>query len=120
MKYKLYYAAFFAIVFFSCTSHEKVNEKFIETGYMDSSIKPGDNFFLYVNGKWIDTAKIPATESGSVLFWTCIISPKARLHNILDSLQKASLEREALNKKWEIFMLQAWILLPLSGLVTTL
>ncbi|MEO7044950.1 MAG: hypothetical protein ABI091_06550, partial [Ferruginibacter sp.] len=31
---------------------------------IDASKKPGDNFFLYVNSKWYDTAQIPASQSG--------------------------------------------------------
>lgn len=30
---------------------------------IDSAIKPGDNFYLYANGKWYDTATILPTES---------------------------------------------------------
>ena len=35
----------------------------INLNYMDSSIKPGDDFFKYVNGKWIDSTKIPDDKS---------------------------------------------------------
>ncbi len=31
---------------------------------IDSSIKPGDNFFMYVNHKWYDTAQIPPSQAG--------------------------------------------------------
>ena len=27
---------------------------------MDTSVKPGDDFYRYVNGKWLDSFKIPA------------------------------------------------------------
>jgi putative endopeptidase len=37
---------------------KKVNAKFIQTEYMDSTVKPGDNFFEFVNGKWIKEAVI--------------------------------------------------------------
>ena len=30
---------------------------------MDKSVKPGDNFFLYVNGNWLKTAVIPPDRS---------------------------------------------------------
>ena len=30
---------------------------------MDKSVKPGDNFFLYVNGNWLKTAAIPPDRS---------------------------------------------------------
>lgn len=31
--------------------------------YMDTSVKPGDDFFKYVNGKWLDNTEIPADKS---------------------------------------------------------
>jgi putative endopeptidase len=31
--------------------------------YMDSTINPGDNFQMYVNGKWIDETEIPSDKS---------------------------------------------------------
>jgi putative endopeptidase len=39
---------------------------------MDLTVKPGDDFFNYVNGKWLDKTEIPADKStygsGSILF----------------------------------------------------
>ena len=35
----------------------------INTEYMDTSVKPGDDFFMYVNGKWIESTEIPADKS---------------------------------------------------------
>ena len=66
MKTKLLYAFAFLVSasIVACTTEQQPTQKFIETGYMDSTVKPGDNFFKFVNGKWIDTVKIPETESG--------------------------------------------------------
>ncbi|MGI8671008.1 MAG: M13 family metallopeptidase [Luteitalea sp.] len=35
----------------------------IETANMESSVKPGDDFFKYANGKWLATFKMPADKS---------------------------------------------------------
>ncbi len=35
----------------------------ISIEYMDTSVAPGDDFFSYVNGKWIAEAEIPADKS---------------------------------------------------------
>jgi putative endopeptidase len=35
----------------------------IDTSYLDDSIKPGDDFFRYVNAKWMDETEIPADKS---------------------------------------------------------
>ena len=35
----------------------------IDVHYMDTSVKPGDDFFRYMNGKWLDETEIPADKS---------------------------------------------------------
>src|SRR3954465_7589207 len=35
----------------------------IDTAQMDPAVKPGDDFFKYVNGKWLATFKIPADKA---------------------------------------------------------
>ena len=36
---------------------------FFDKSGMDTSVKPGDNFFLYANGKWIKDTQIPPSEN---------------------------------------------------------
>ncbi len=35
----------------------------IDTAQMDTSVKPGDDFYKYVNGKWVSTFKMPADKA---------------------------------------------------------
>lgn len=35
----------------------------INTTYMDRSVKPGDDFFRFVNGKWVDETEIPGDKT---------------------------------------------------------
>ena len=35
----------------------------IDSGGIDKSVKPGDDFFAYANGEWLKTAEIPADRS---------------------------------------------------------
>ena len=35
----------------------------INLGLMDKSVKPGDDFFRYVNGTWVDKTEIPADKT---------------------------------------------------------
>lgn len=35
----------------------------INLEYMDKNVKPGDDFFRYVNGTWFDQAEIPADRT---------------------------------------------------------
>lgn len=37
--------------------------KFIDPANMDTSVKPGDNFYLYANGNWLKNNPIPAKET---------------------------------------------------------
>ena len=39
------------------------NDEGINLSYMDSSIRPQDDFFNYVNGNWMKTAEIPSDKS---------------------------------------------------------
>jgi putative endopeptidase len=44
----------------------------VDLAAMDTSVKPGDDFYRYVNGKWLDSFKIPADRAaygtGTVVF----------------------------------------------------
>jgi putative endopeptidase len=47
-----------------CTNTAAAQQKpGINLQYMDKSVKPGDDFFRFVNGKWVDATKIPADKT---------------------------------------------------------
>ncbi|HKU17625.1 MAG TPA: M13 family metallopeptidase [Steroidobacteraceae bacterium] len=58
----------------------------VDLAQMDTSVKPGDDFYRYVNGKWLDSFAIPADRAsygtGTVVFE----KTEADLHAILDEL----------------------------------
>ena len=56
---------------------------------IDSSIKPGDNFFMYVNRKWYDSVKIPPSQAGVGTYMFMNYPQRLRLQGILDSVSKA-------------------------------
>jgi putative endopeptidase len=62
---------------------------FVDVAGLDTQIKPGDNFFRYVNGRWYDTAKIANDQSGVGSYSFMNIPQKKLLQNILDSVSKA-------------------------------
>lgn len=35
----------------------------VDLAAMDKTVKPGDDFYKYVNGKWLETAQIPPDKS---------------------------------------------------------
>ena len=56
---------------------------------IDSSVKPGDDFFMYVNGKWYNTVEIPSTQSGVGSYSFMNFPQRIRLQGILDSVSVA-------------------------------
>jgi putative endopeptidase len=53
---------------------------------LDASVKPGDNFFLHVNGGWLKTATIPPDRSQTGSFQDLQILSEQRLKTIVDEL----------------------------------
>jgi len=62
---------------------------FDKTG-MDTTVKPGDNFFLYASGNWLKKTEIPASETGWGSFYTLYDDNQKNLHKILDDLAAQS------------------------------
>src|SRR5436853_863629 len=66
---------------------------------IDSSIKPGYNFFMYVNHKWYDTAQIPPSQAGVGAYMFMNYPQRLRLQGILDSVSKASNTKGSIEQK---------------------
>src|SRR5580658_856756 len=72
----------------ACDSPEPPQKSFVDVAGIDSSVKPGDNFFRYVNGRWYDTAKIADDQTGVGSYSFLNIPQKQLLQHILDSVSK--------------------------------
>jgi putative endopeptidase len=59
----------------------------VELSGMDKAVKPGDNFFDYVNGGWEKTATIPADRSSTGSFQDLQILSEQRLKTIVNDLE---------------------------------
>ena len=57
---------------------------------IDSSIKPGNNFFMWVNRTWYDSAQIPPSQSGVGAYMFMNYPQRLRLQHILDSVAKVN------------------------------
>ena len=64
-------------------TEDQLNRKFVDVAGIDSSINPGDNFFMYVNGKWYDTARIADDQVGVGSYSFLNIPQRQLLENIL-------------------------------------
>ncbi len=61
----------------------------IDLQYRDTSVRPQDDLYRYVNGKWLDTAEIPADRARFGTSDQLTDQTLDQLHTILDSLQTA-------------------------------
>jgi putative endopeptidase len=50
-----------ALIGFSASSFAQ--DKGLELQHMDTSVRPQDDFYNYVNGSWMKTAQIPSDKS---------------------------------------------------------
>jgi putative endopeptidase len=62
--------------------------KALETSRMDTTASPCSDFFQYVNGTWIKTTEIPASESRWGTFNILADSNNQKLHEILENAAK--------------------------------
>ncbi|KAF2331988.1 M13 family metallopeptidase [Flavobacterium daemonense] len=84
-KSLLLFTAFLALT--ACSKHEGKKNTAI-TG-IDSTLKPGNDFFRYVNGKWYDSVPIPASQAGVGVYMFMNYPQRMRLQGILDSISKS-------------------------------
>ncbi|MBI1366568.1 MAG: M13 family peptidase [Alphaproteobacteria bacterium] len=61
----------------------------VETKYIDKSVRPGDNFYQYVNGGWLDTFKIPDEYASYGSFTVLFERSEERVRKIIDDAVKA-------------------------------
>ncbi len=68
----------------SSTTAQRYGTWGVDLEGMDRSVKPGDDFFKYVNGKWAATTQIPADKTGYGAFAVLGDLSEARVHTLLD------------------------------------
>lgn len=62
-----------------------------DTAGMDKSVKPGDDFYEYANGRWAKTTAIPADRSNFGMFTVLDDLSTARSHDILEKAKPDTL-----------------------------
>ncbi|WP_116968156.1 M13 family metallopeptidase [Blastomonas sp. UPD001] len=58
----------------------------VDTTLMNPAIKPGDDFYAYVNGKWLDSFEIPADRARYGAFTLLAEKSEQRVRKIIDEL----------------------------------
>jgi putative endopeptidase len=71
----------------ACTTPPEEHKNIAIHG-IDSTLRPGDNFFRYVNGIWYDSAKIPPTQAGVGAYMFLNYPQRMRLQGLLDSISQ--------------------------------
>ena len=72
---------------------------FFDKSGMDTAVKPADNFFMYVNGKWIKDTKIPASEKGAGGMYAMTVNNQTLLHGILEEVSKQDNAKDSKEQK---------------------
>ena len=75
-----------AAILVSCTNttkKEQTSDALVS--HIDSTVKPGDDFFLFANGKWFREHPIPASEQNNGLWQLIQDTINAQVRNICES-----------------------------------
>lgn len=81
------------------TAQTGPGKHFIQTQFIDHSVKPGDNFYNYVNGKWLDTVQIPSDKVAIGGFNTLYDETQVKLKGILKEAQKNDAVKGSIEQK---------------------
>jgi putative endopeptidase len=86
----------------------------VDLSAMDKSVKPGDDFFRYVNGNWMKTATIPPDRSSTGSFQDLRILSENRMKEIVNELEakpydQLNAEEKKLRDLYDAFMDQKQI-----------
>ena len=78
---KLY---FFVVLLGGLLLTQNCKSQFLDRSAMDTTIKPGDNFWLYANGTWNKTAVIPSTENSTGSFFDLRKKSRAAMQSLCE------------------------------------
>ncbi len=81
------------------TSEDQSNRQFVDVDGIDPNIKPGDNFFMHVNGRWYDTATIADDQVGVGSYSFLNIPQRQLLENILEEVSAETHPKGRMNRR---------------------
>ncbi|MDP9007807.1 MAG: M13 family peptidase [Pseudomonadota bacterium] len=67
----------------------------IDVQNVDDSVRPQDDFFKHVNGKWLASTEIPADKASYGSFDKVFDDSEAQLRSIVDGLRKSTASKDA-------------------------
>jgi putative endopeptidase len=72
---------------------------FFDKSGMDTTAKPGDNFFLYASGNWMKKTEIPPSQTGWGSFYTLYEDNEKNLHTILEQAARHDNDKGSAEQK---------------------
>ena len=105
---KLVLLCFICISLFSCKTKQTETPKDVFAGNIDSSVNPGDDFFMFANGNWINNNPIPPQESAWGIGYMVDNEIEQRLSEIIKEAAKEGGKKGSASQKigdfWTIAM----------------
>jgi putative endopeptidase len=93
----------------SCTPKPVYGTWGLDFAGEDRVTKPGDDFFRFANGAWLDRTQIPADKSAVGSAWTMSDLTEARLHDMMEQFAaKATHQPSDLEGKVGAFYSHSW------------
>jgi putative endopeptidase len=89
------FIAFIAVASCSTPSEKEI----VAITGIDSTLRPGDNFFRYVNGIWYDSVQIPPSQAGVGAYMFLNYPQRLRLQGILDSVSQSNNPEGSIGQK---------------------
>lgn len=80
-------------------TEEKAKTTFLDLANMDTTVSPGENFFMYANGGWLKNNTIPETEARWGSFDMLRENNLNTLHTLLDEAAAANAEKGTAEQK---------------------
>ena len=71
----------------------------IDTSHQDPNTRPGDDFFRYANGKWLDTFELPPSRSNYGSFTVLSDRSDRRVRSIIDDLTQMEPAQASIEQK---------------------
>ncbi|HLX91006.1 MAG TPA: hypothetical protein VKR32_04955, partial [Puia sp.] len=89
------------LAFAACVQSDQnvKGNSFLDAAAMDKSVRPGDDFYAYVNGTWIKKTQIPANDIGVGGFFDLYNRTQDSLHALLDSVSKENYAKGTIDQK---------------------
>ncbi|RYF76666.1 MAG: M13 family peptidase [Cytophagaceae bacterium] len=96
---RLVYVTLALLLAGACKQNSITNRKRVVITGIDPSQKPGDDFFMYANGIWYDTARIAASQTGVGAYSFMNYPQRIRLQAILDSVAASNNPAGSIERK---------------------